>query len=518
MDQVELQHSQLDHAMRLHGFGVVFGAKAPIKDPDETLAPLEADEIPWLDCQLSEDVRIVTVELRDPDDSYSADELLALAWAYGWPRTAVLHLGSGYLALLYKTKTVGLECGHIFFEPWCSLDTVAKRHLAPGACINGDPRYVRISDDAIEELPANAIAQWTAEADAKDAFERKQIASTTTPVRKPRLYFEDFSQLSIGPERPELVAGLLHHGELSLWVGEPKGGKTANLVYLAYAVASGTPFHGHAASRGLVIYLAAEGGFSTRKRFIAVRVHRGLESQAALLRLVPCPLELGSKHGDISGILNLIREAEKDAGQPAALVIVDTLARATPGMDENDAKGMGEFVANMDYIRLQTGAHVAVVHHFGKQKSKGGRGSSALPAAVSNTFVVEDKTITMPADGQRDHEPAAPMAFDWLPVEIGRRSDGEAITSIVAVPVNAGAKAAFTDRKLSKVARNALNTLQDISLNGRKVASTEWQTEFLRRFYESNSATGKRQFRFATRSLREAGRISTEGGFFAAIG
>ena len=44
-------------------------------------------------------------------------------------------------------------------------------------------------------------------------------------------------------------------------------------------------------------------------------------------------------------------------GRPVALVVIDTLSRAMSGGDENGAKDMTAFVANLDAIR-HAGPHV----------------------------------------------------------------------------------------------------------------------------------------------------------------
>jgi RecA-family ATPase len=51
------------------------------------------------------------------------------------------------------------------------------------------------------------------------------------------------------------------------------------------------------------------------------------------------------------------------------VVIIDTLNRAAPGMDENSSQDMGRILAGMKRLQEVTGGLVLVVHHTGKDAS-----------------------------------------------------------------------------------------------------------------------------------------------------
>jgi hypothetical protein len=88
------------------------------------------------------------------------------------------------------------------------------------------------------------------------------------------------------------------------------------------------------------------------------------------------------------------------------LVIIDSLARVTTGMEENDAKEVGQLVASLDIIREATKAAVYSIHHTGKSKWKpgevptlaDGRGSSALAGGLDTVialaYVAEEEQLT----------------------------------------------------------------------------------------------------------------------------
>jgi hypothetical protein len=172
---------------------------------------------------------------------------------------------------------------------------------------------------------------------------------------------------------------------------------------------------------------------------------------------------------------------------------------------------MGEFIGNMDYLRAQTGAHVAIVHHFGKDKSKGGRGSSTLPAAVDSQFEVADGEITNSL--QRDRQLAAPIGFNLVPVTIGQTKEGKPVVSVVAVPGSASAKNVF--KPVPPSAQKALTALQDLGMNGAAVPVAAWRAEFIARHYPDKQKVGRIQFGRALEALTSTDRVNREGDSYA---
>jgi len=79
----------------------------------------------------------------------------------------------------------------------------------------------------------------------------------------------------------------------------------------------------------------------------------------------------------------------KAQGIDPALVVVDTASWAMEGLEESSARDAGIFLGGMDFIRKALRCAVAIIHHSGKDGSKGERGSSALPANVDFRVEVE---------------------------------------------------------------------------------------------------------------------------------
>ncbi|MCP5682603.1 helicase RepA family protein, partial [Klebsiella pneumoniae] len=74
---------------------------------------------------------------------------------------------------------------------------------------------------------------------------------------------------------------------------------------------------------------------------------------------------------------------------PVRLIIFDTLARCYGNLDENNSQDMGRLIVGCDAIKNGTSASVLLVHHSGKDETKGARGSSSLKAALDVEFNVK---------------------------------------------------------------------------------------------------------------------------------
>jgi hypothetical protein len=128
--------------------------------------------------------------------------------------------------------------------------------------------------------------------------------------------------------------------------------------------------------------------------------------------------------------------AARAAGCVGGVMAIDTLNRAAPGADENDSAAMGEIIAATKALQAELGGLVLLVHHTGKDASKGLRGHSSLHAALDAAVEVsrsDDRrewTTAKSKDGSDDQG----NPFRLEVVEIGTDEDGEEITSCYVVP------------------------------------------------------------------------------------
>jgi hypothetical protein len=217
------------------------------------------------------------------------------------------------------------------------------------------------------------------------------------------------------------VQGLLPARGLTPFIGSPGAGKSFLLADMLFHVARGVPYAGRETLQGPVIYLVGEGVTGFRRRMKAMRRHHDAEGQRVPFFVIETVPDLGSEQTDVAVLL-----AELDAfiaasalPRPRAIAL-DTLARCMGNGDENATRDMGRFVARCGMIERHFGCVVAPVHHFGKDKDRGSRGSNSLDGAADVMTEVEKfegwnrARITKMKDGAEGQE----WRFRLVPYEL----------------------------------------------------------------------------------------------------
>jgi hypothetical protein len=144
--------------------------------------------------------------------------------------------------------------------------------------------------------------------------------------------------------------------------------------------------------------------------------------------VLPAGISLYGEEHDTDALIEKIR-----ALREFELIIIDTLSRAMSGGDESSPKDMSAFVKNCDTIKEETGAHVLIIHHSGKDQSKSARGHSALRAAVDTEIEITNKNSVISAEivKQRDGATNEAFHFELKQIYLGQDEDGDKITSCV---------------------------------------------------------------------------------------
>ena len=279
----------------------------------------------------------------------------------------------------------------------------------------------------------------------------------------------------VDPPR-DFVEGMLIEDTLSLWFGDSNVGKTFVVFDLACHVALGRDWFGCDVEAGGVVYIAAEGAGSLRKRRKAWQTR--YQETDVNLAVIPSAIDFRSAGSDdVDRVIAACQKAAHRMGTPIKLVIVDTLSRAISGGNENAPEDMTAFVQAVDRVRAEVGTHVASIHHSGKDTTKGARGHSSLRAAVDSEFEVvklSDDVGIIKTAKQRDIEMSDNLGFKLEVVAVGSDRRGREITSCVVVPVEVGP----TEAKLNDRQRSIITILGNIlNSEGREISRTSIQVD-----------------------------------------
>lgn len=174
-----------------------------------------------------------------------------------------------------------------------------------------------------------------------------------------------------------LVKDMLPAKSFAAIYGRSGAGKSFFAMYLAAMVASGREAFGLDTEQGDVVYLALEGGAGLRRRRDALMQRYDLPDDLPV-HFVKAQMNLRSTLDDLHALIEVIRERQLKP----AVIFIDTLARAYAGGEENSSAEMMQFVSVMAALQDALDCAVCVVHHSGKDETRGMRGSSALLAAV----------------------------------------------------------------------------------------------------------------------------------------
>ena len=280
------------------------------------------------------------------------------------------------------------------------------------------------------ELPEG----WQRNSDVNDYAQREGfealeglLSSASEPARpEPRFKLLRSADLHALPPLEWRIRGVLPaHGLASVY-GPSASGKSFLALDMAAAVASGREWFGYRVKPAPVVYCALEGESGFRLRVAAWEQANGCTLPDGL-RLVLQPFKL-TEPQDVPDMAAAVLSA--GAG---AVTILDTLNRAAPEADENSSADMGCVLEAAKTLQRLTGGLVILVHHTGKDTTKGLRGHSSLFAAL-------DAAVEVLRDGDRrswrvakakDGADGEAHAFNLEAVELAPDDEGDAVTSCV---------------------------------------------------------------------------------------
>lgn len=232
-----------------------------------------------------------------------------------------------------------------------------------------------------------------------------------------------------------IVKDFLPHAQLGVLFGESGSGKTFASYDLCAAVCRGIEWNGKRVTKGRVLYVVAEGVAGFVNRIKAYCHQQGINPSDVDMDVIS---DLTPNLLEPAQITDLIKDIKQR--EPYDLIVMDTFAQVMPGANENSGEDVGKALAECKRIHRHTGAMVLLVHHSGKDASKGARGWSGLRAAADVELEVlrSDELRSISVTKLKDGQDGANIGFKLHTVILGEDEDGDDITSCIVEYTNTG--------------------------------------------------------------------------------
>ena len=249
------------------------------------------------------------------------------------------------------------------------------------------------------------------------------------PVR--RMKFANLFDIAKQQVEPDwLIRDFMECKTHAMLFGEPESGKSLVMFDMLLCIATGRKWRGREVKQGAVFYLCGEGQAGLGRRVKAWQIHNNAEDERAHFHTSDLPAALTDPES-AEMVRDVIKEMSAELGVIPTAVGIDTLARNFGAGDENSAKDIGNFIANLDnYLINDLGATVVTSHHTGHGDKERARGSMSLPGAVDVSYRVSkaDKIIMMECKKSKDFAKPHPVSFDLVVKTTGIDSRGHEIT------------------------------------------------------------------------------------------
>lgn len=279
------------------------------------------------------------------------------------------------------------------------------------------------TDDQFKEALGMSVGMMAEFEDLTQLSDTIEAVQDAAPLRFEVVPDHLFSE---GAPPPWLIRNILPEAGLGVVYGDSGSGKTFAVLDMAAHITQGLPWRGANTRKGSVVVIAAEGAGGFRKRLRA-QLQQHNVSSLGIGVIGDAPNFMEAK--DIKDVVLAVQKF----GCPS-IIIVDTFAQVMAGANENAGEDVGKALAHCKVLHKYTGAMVILVHHSGKDASKGARGWSGLRAAADVEIEVsrdgDQRAIKVTKLKDGDDEGQA-FAFELKQVVIGIDDELEEVTSCV---------------------------------------------------------------------------------------
>ena len=327
-------------------------------------------------------------------------------------------------------------------EPGISYAKRAIAHLLPvvksiryldlGLMVEGDDAYewVYHAKGTCKEL-AELARQAPVITDHLQAAEPEPVRSEAFNPTPQLLNIEAWDTIKDEPVR-WIIENVLPEGGFAALYGPPGSYKSFIALDIAEAVATGRQWMGNQVTNpGAVLYIAGEGHGGIGARIKACKINHQTQDGAEIY-VIRYQLNLRSSADDFNLLMESIDDLIERTGIELRLVQIDTLARAFGGGNENDSQDMGAFIHNAGRLQRKLDCALMVLHHSGKDHTKGLRGHSSLLGAVDTQLELQKLEQEVKQDGiagkgvitvskQKDGQDNVKFGFEMILIDINQK-------------------------------------------------------------------------------------------------
>jgi hypothetical protein len=286
--------------------------------------------------------------------------------------------------------------------------------------------------------------------------------SVTTPRK---LSFSSADDMAISAKAPDfLINDILETDSHGVIFGGSQSFKTFDVIAMAHSICTGNAFMGHEVFKtGKVIYICGEGKGALSRRFKALQITEGSFNGNLIVLNESIAI-------DSITAMQALKEAIQEINP--VLVVFDTFSTLATGTSENDNNAVASTLGIVKDTCTTGICSSIIVHHTGKDASRGTRGAYAFEG--NTDFLIEMERVpdsmntVMKSKKMKDGENFSDIYMIAHVVELGLiRQDGKMTTSLILKKSELAPAEKINGKPLDVVSKNILSAIHEaIEKNG----------------------------------------------------
>ncbi len=321
-----------------------------------------------------------------------------------------------WLAVIWAIASLGWKCGKQIAKEWSQ------------GCMS------RFTDEGFEDAwvgynpsHSNPVGIGSLYKRVKELGWQPSVSQTSLHLGK-KYSLITAKQLALLPSMEWAIKHIFPRQGLVGIYGPSQSGKSFLALDAGIALSHGRRWFGQKVAQLPVVYVALEGESGYKNRVKAWEK----QHQASIPENFLFLLRQSFRLDDIDDV-----RALAEASPHGSIIFIDTLNRAAPTADENSSEHMGRILEGAKMLQALTEGLVVIVHHTGKDSSRGARGHSSFFAALDAAIEVKRDPAAIQRSWEvaksKDSEDGTAFFFSLSPVTLGYDHDLEPVASCIVI-------------------------------------------------------------------------------------